>query len=231
MKKILILVLVFVFSMSVAYCSSGDVDINEIYKLAAKLSGSSETPETKVVNFSDVPETHWAYKYISKLAGSGVINGYEDGTFKPSNNISRAEFYKLMTSTNPFFTFAINAEREKVQYSAWYEPYTFYAYKNGFMTDMFGYGDLTEKITRKEMVVSLGRFASKSDKFQNLELQQNNFPDITNVGISDEEMKYVDYSFTYGLVKGYEDNSFLPENNLTRAEAATIVYRFMYGGE
>lgn len=43
------------------------------------------------MKFIDVPETHWAYKAIEELAALGLINGYEDGSFKPSEPISRAE--------------------------------------------------------------------------------------------------------------------------------------------
>ena len=41
--------------------------------------------------FSDVPGDHWAYRYITSAAAKGWINGYEDGTFRPSENITRAE--------------------------------------------------------------------------------------------------------------------------------------------
>ena len=60
-------------------------------------------------DFSDVDENYWCYKEIAYLAEWGIINGYEDGTFKPDNKISRAEFVKivesfeaLQTGTNPY---------------------------------------------------------------------------------------------------------------------------------
>lgn len=43
------------------------------------------------MKFTDVPKTHWAYKAIEELAEKGLINGYEDGTFKPDAPITRAE--------------------------------------------------------------------------------------------------------------------------------------------
>lgn len=60
-------------------------------------------------DFSDVDENYWCYKEIAYLAEWGIINGYEDGTFRPDNKISRAEFVKivesfeaLQTGTNPY---------------------------------------------------------------------------------------------------------------------------------
>lgn len=48
------------------------------------------------MKFKDVPETHWAYEAINKLAELGVIEGYEDGTFHPDEPITRAEAVALL---------------------------------------------------------------------------------------------------------------------------------------
>ena len=53
--------------------------------------------ETEMTRFKDVPETHWAYKAIELLAEKGIINGYEDGTFKPDAPITRAEVAALIS--------------------------------------------------------------------------------------------------------------------------------------
>lgn len=42
-------------------------------------------------SFSDVPNTYWAAKYINFAAARGWVKGYSDGTFRPGNNITRAE--------------------------------------------------------------------------------------------------------------------------------------------
>lgn len=41
--------------------------------------------------FSDVPPSHWAYDYVQQLYESGISQGYQDGTYQPGNNVSRAE--------------------------------------------------------------------------------------------------------------------------------------------
>ena len=48
--------------------------------------------------FSDVPSGHWAVAYINSAFAKGWINGYPDGTFKPENNISRAEVVTLVNA-------------------------------------------------------------------------------------------------------------------------------------
>ena len=45
----------------------------------------------KLINFADVPTDHFYYDSIIAAAGAGLVNGYEDGTFRPDNTITRAE--------------------------------------------------------------------------------------------------------------------------------------------
>lgn len=49
------------------------------------------------VKFTDLSRNHWAYQSINTLAGSGITNGYPDGSFRPDANVTRAEFAALMT--------------------------------------------------------------------------------------------------------------------------------------
>ena len=50
--------------------------------------------------FADFKDTskHWANKEISYLAEKAILNGYPDGTFKPQNNVTRAEVYKIINT-------------------------------------------------------------------------------------------------------------------------------------
>lgn len=48
------------------------------------------------MKFKDVPETHWAYEAIEELSEMGIINGYEDGTFKPDEAVTRAELATML---------------------------------------------------------------------------------------------------------------------------------------
>ncbi len=45
--------------------------------------------------FTDMNNSHWAYGLVQQLVEEGIINGYEDGTFRPENTVTRAEFAKL----------------------------------------------------------------------------------------------------------------------------------------
>ena len=53
-------------------------------------------PVFAAANFSDLPDSHWGYVSVARLVNSGTINGYQDGTFRPSGAVTRAEFVKMM---------------------------------------------------------------------------------------------------------------------------------------
>ena len=52
--------------------------------------------ETGSASFVDVPETHWAYRAVAFGAGKGFVAGYEDGTFRPDQPVTRAEAVKMI---------------------------------------------------------------------------------------------------------------------------------------
>ena len=51
---------------------------------------------SKTAEFPDVPRNHWAYRYISQLAGNGILVGYPDGTFKGDVKMTRYEFATML---------------------------------------------------------------------------------------------------------------------------------------
>lgn len=59
---------------------------------SAYAKDASEYPQ----KFWDVPKDHWAFICVADPADRGVINGYEDGSFKPSQTVTRAERAKMM---------------------------------------------------------------------------------------------------------------------------------------
>ena len=57
-------------------------------------------------SFSDVPDTHWAHDYIWMLTAQGTLNGYGDGTFRPENEITYAEFIKILVNITGYTPYA-----------------------------------------------------------------------------------------------------------------------------
>ena len=76
------------------------IDSNLTRAEAAKLIASAFglTGDASVSSFSDVAETHWALSLIEACADAGIINGYEDGTFRPDSSVTRAEMAKMIAA-------------------------------------------------------------------------------------------------------------------------------------
>lgn len=63
-------------------------------QLTAGMGGTIEMDRMKL--FPDVPENHWAYEYIGRLAAAGIVEGYPDGMFNGNHMMSRYEFAAML---------------------------------------------------------------------------------------------------------------------------------------
>ncbi len=181
-------------------------------------------PEDKV-KFTDLDEDFWGYEYIIELVGRGVVNGYEDGSFKPNSPITRAEFAKILvvaagltydeTTKNPFAD--VNA-------SDWFAEYVITAARLGiFNGDERGCFNPNQNITREDAATALSRYIDTAE----IEIEESKdvVPFADENMISDYAKEHIDRLFSLGIVNGDDNNRFYPQNNITRAEAAAMIYR------
>ncbi len=160
---------------------------------------------------------HWAKDQIQSWVDSGYIKGYPDGTFKPDNNITRAEF---MTITNNAFGYT---EKAEISYSdvadgSWYEDAVAVAKAAGYIN---GYPDGTMKpnapITRQEAAVII----AKIDALTANETAADEFDDAA--GIPAWSKGSVGACVEADIVNGYPDGSFFGNNNIKRGESVVAL--------
>jgi len=163
------------------------------------------------VGYSDI-ENHWARKYILPLLEANIISGYPDGSFRPNDNITVAEFTKMVLASSKI---------KVTESSPWYKSIMDSAMKHGLIES--GEFDNYDKrlITRGEMariiVRQLGIDSSKVEK--------TSFTDDNEIP---ENLKgYIKAAADEGIITGMPDGRFDSNGNATRAEAATIVYRML----
>lgn len=63
---------------------------------------STATPTTCTLQFTDVPPDNVFYPYIRCLACRGFVSGYDDGTFRPNNQVTRGQMSKIVANTAGF---------------------------------------------------------------------------------------------------------------------------------
>lgn len=175
------------------------------------------------ISFKDINSSHWAYKYVIDLTTSKVINGYTDGTFKPENTITRAEFIKLVVMAALPDWIDINDAEATINH--WAAKYIWIAERYGLIaTGSINLNNIDEPITRIEMV----RIITKADlTMKGNELATNEkvrFKDV--ISLNSEDLLLLKHAYSKELITGYTDNTFKPYANMTRAEAATMIYRF-----
>lgn len=184
-------------------------------KAEVKKEEPAPVEPSKVVNLRDIKD-HWAEKTIAELVASGAIGGYPDGTFKPDQGISRAEFATIVVKA-----FQLPEKTGKVfedTANHWAKNFIATAAANGIVS---GYSDTTfgpnDHITREQMAVMIVKAAKL------VESQGKTFVDTDKV--SDWAKNAVVTASGKNIMSGYPDNTFRPKNNATRAEAATVIIK------
>lgn len=166
---------------------------------------------------------HWAEKQISGWADRGLATGYQDGSFKPDNSITRAEFITLV---NKSFGFSGSAGISYTDVSStdWFFEQVRTAGAAGYIS---GYEDGTlrpgNEISRQEVAVILSRLMKlKVPESMNA---VKKFKDGEN--IPQWSKGPVNAVVAGGYMAGYPDQTYQPERAITRAEAIVTLDRAM----
>ena len=170
------------------------------------------------IQFTDISK-HWAESTIKSFVNSKYINGYNDGTFRPDNLITRAEFVKIL---NKYFGLTNKSGKVFSDTSShWAKEEIDIAVTNGIVN---GFPDGTFKpeapITREQASVMISNYKQISDKDLD---KLNTYKDSSEV--SDWAQASVEGVLEQGYMSGYPDKTFGPKKNLTRAEAVVTLSR------
>lgn len=187
--------------------------------VATMMLGTSALAKDYAQKFWDVPKTYWGFEYIADLAERGVIKGYEDGSFKPEATVSRSEWAKMMVDAA-----GLQANDNKVYFTDtqghWANKYI-----NAASNYLLAYTDGSyrpdQAATREDVTVAMVKL--KGYNTSDVDYSYLNFRD--NDSISNYAKGYVAVAIKNNLITGFEDNTFRGQDTLTRAEAATLMYR------
>lgn len=202
--------------------------------LAAQIGGFAKDYSEYPQRFWDVPKDHWAFAYISELVDKNVLAGYEDGSYRPEETVTRAEWSKMMVVASGKQEVRLeNNGAYAVDYNAndWY-----YGYVNAVVDYMNFYNESDGVYFKPDQAVSREDVTVSLVKLKGYDTENVDYSVIMSFNdhdsISNSIKKYVAVGVEKGLISGYEDNTFRGQDTLTRAEAATLLCRaFQMGND
>ena len=212
---------------------------------------------------SDFKETHWAHKDVMSLVEMGVINGYEDGTFRPDNNITHAEMAKIITiafdlqgndesnneTENETTAYGLKRDIKNYSPNEWWSEFALIAvdyYYPGGLSSAYNSAD---EVSRRQVAVVLVNILNPEYGFDYTttgytfpanwkEILRSEFLDFAEEdgweddfyidsgdGFEVNSPKHIYLAKTMGLISGYPDGTFRPNDKITRAEFCAMVNR------
>ncbi|MFD2672975.1 S-layer homology domain-containing protein [Marinicrinis sediminis] len=190
---------------------------------------SAKAAEAEVkTSFTDMSEAHWANKFVSKLALLQVINGYQDGSFKPNQEVSQQD---VLLMAIKMMGIDAEAEVEGIAYSIplfvkdYAREEVYLALKKGLiqvgeeqslLEDGEEWG--TKGASREWVARVLVRALTQEEPIAQVNLNER-FGDADEV--SAWALPYVKRAVELGLLNG-KDGQIAPQMNVTRAEMATL---------
>lgn len=195
--------------------------INKLLPLA--LTATMIVPSVPAMAAPSDIAGHWAESVITQWQSKGLIQGYEDGTFKPGNTITRAEFVTLMNNAKGFWSEG-SINFSDVKNGSWFYSAVARAVAAGYVK---GYSDGSFKpnntITRAEAAMMIANTAKLSAN----EAGAYRFTDIGSIPAWARGS--VGAVVAAGYMTGYPDGSFDANASISRAEAVSSLNRMLGG--
>ena len=157
------------------------------------------------LKFEDV-QNHWAKEYIYAMVDDDCISGYEDGCFYPDKEVSIAEFLKMLLTESDIKLVKIG--------NKWPDWYMVTALSKGYINQ----NDIENPnniLTRNKACEILGSYIDLTDVSKG----KDSFSDLKSIKENETILKLV----KLGVINGYKDGTFKPDEKVTRAQACKLI--------
>jgi len=185
--------------------------------------------------FSDI-SNHWARSYIERVEKNGLVSGYEDGTFKPDNNVTVLESLVMMSRLYKIDDDIREEIIEKyktslksmknILYNEWSIDYLALAIELGIVSeqavkDMFANRNIFNEAKREEVAVLLTMALGLNDEVKSLKTYVLPFNDRDEITASARPYIYLMYEKE--IMQGDNEKNINPGDKITRAEISTLL--------
>ena len=185
----------------------------------------------KADDFTDVSRSDWYYQFVDYVTSKGYFNGVADKTFAPADNMTRAMFVTVLFRFHGAKGDSSQSAFVDVAPGEWYTAAINWAAANKIV-DGVGNGKFApnDPITRAQMCAMIERYLDLYRKAWKVTL-----PESGSVSVMVDESAIPAYALAavkqcqrHGLVNGFEDGTFRPNDLSTRAQVAAVIYRLSY---
>ena len=185
----------------------------------------------KADDFTDVSRSDWYYQFVDYVTSKGYFNGVADKTFAPADNMTRAMFVTVLFRCHGAKGDSSQSAFVDVAPGEWYTAAINWAAANRIV-DGVGNGKFApnDPITRAQMCTMIERYLALYKKAWKVTL-----PETGSVSVMVDENAIPAYALAavkqcqrHGLVNGFEDGTFRPNELSTRAQVAAVIYRMSY---
>ncbi|MEN9561460.1 MAG: hypothetical protein RIQ56_733 [Candidatus Parcubacteria bacterium] len=180
-------------------------------------------------SFKDIPASHPVFAAVEYLKARGIISGYADGTFKPTNKVNRAEAIKIIVSpvvTADALQGYTTSSYADVSPSDWFFTYVEHGFKKMKIikgppeTNLF-HGNRT--VTKAEFIkMFLPSFGVDVNAYSEIKLP-------VSTDVTDPSAWYypsLRYAISSSMTMATKERLFMPEKELTRQDVAFLLHRF-----
>jgi hypothetical protein len=187
---------------------------------------AADTAAGEKAKFTDT-SSHWANKYITKMALLDIVRGYTDGSFRPDNPVSRQEAVlmalRLLGLEDDAETASVNAVYG-FETDAYFKPYVDYAFSIGLLSNLeelssYGRAKWGTSPASREWIAKLTIRVIQEEERATSSIQFSDRDDISAWAVG-----YVNAAAELGIVTG-SNGAFYPHRSVTRAELATFFSR------
>lgn len=131
--------------------------VSRVEALKFIFEGIKQSVASGKLPFTDVSESEWYAKYLYTAYKNSVVDGYEDGTFRPTNTVNTAEFYKLLFAGMRVEVDSTVLEKpfDDVEIDQWFSPYLAYAKKLGIIDSNVKIANPSNGMSRGEVAYAI----------------------------------------------------------------------------
>ena len=179
-------------------------------------------------NADSIPKQAWYHDAVAFCMKNNIMQGYQDNMFYPDEEITRCQLVKILWNLEGKPTASETVTFIDVADDAWYADAVMWAVTENLI---FGESNKTflpdDTITREQLAAVLHRYAQYKEYDTTIGENTNILSYDDAYDISEYAIASVQYAVGSGLMKGKAENTLNPKDDVTRAETAQILYRFI----